>query len=271
MTGVKTAMWPLLLALCFVALPALAQGTLEVISLRHRTAEQVIPVLRPLLEPGGALSGQYNQLIVRTSPANLAQLRAVLDAIDQPARRLTISVRFDAARDAARSAVQTDARISNRGSSAELRLQDSNSHAAERVDQRIQVLEGGRALISSGESRPLRQRQVIQTPNGPVVQDTTVIQDASTGFEVIPRLSGSTVFLEIAPRREKFGEQFPSGASGAIRSERAASTVSGRLGEWIELGGVNSASSRAESGILSSRDASASAQRSIWVKVEELH
>ena len=35
----------------------------EVISLRHRTAEQVIPVLRPLLEPGGALSGQYNQLI----------------------------------------------------------------------------------------------------------------------------------------------------------------------------------------------------------------
>jgi hypothetical protein len=256
----------LFLLLWLFASVAHAQGTLEVISLRHRTAEQVIPVLRPLLEPGGALSGQYNQLIVRTSPANLAQIRSVLDAIDQPARRLTISVRFDAAQESARSGVQTDARISNRGSSAEVRLQDSTSSTTERVDQRIQVLEGGRALISSGESRPMRQRQVIQTPAGQVVQETTVIQGASTGFEVIPRLSGSTVFLEIAPQRE----QFAPGSSGAIQSERVASTVSGRLGEWIDLGGATGASSRADSGILSSRERSVSSSRGIWVKVEEL-
>ena len=83
------------LSLWFVSSVAVAQGTLEVVTLRHSTAEQVIPVLRPLLEPGGALSGQFNQLIVRTSAANLAQIRAALDAIDQPQRRLTISVRFD--------------------------------------------------------------------------------------------------------------------------------------------------------------------------------
>jgi type II secretory pathway component GspD/PulD (secretin) len=249
-----------------VAAIAFAQGTLEVITLRHRTADQVIPVLRPLLEPGGALSGQYNQLIVRASPANLAQIRAALDAIDQPARRLTISVRFDAAQDSARSGLQTDARISNRGSSADIRIQDSRSSLDERVDQRIQVLEGGRALISSGESRPMRQRQVIQTLGGPVVQETTVIQGASTGFEVVPRVSGSNVFLEIAPQRE----QFAPGRSGAIQSERMASTVSGRLGEWIDLGGASSASTRADSGILSSRERTTAGNRGIWVKVEEL-
>ena len=250
----------------FVVPAAFAQGTLEVISLRHRTAEQVIPVLRPLLEPGGVLSGQYNQLIVRTSPANLAQIRAVLDSIDQPARRLIISVRFDATQDSARSGVQTDARISNRGSSADVRIQDSRSSLDERVDQRIQVLEGGRALISSGESRPIRQRQVIQTPSGPVIQETTVIQGAATGFEVVPRISGSTVYLEIAPQRE----QFAPGRSGAIQSERVSSTVSGRLGEWIDLGGASSASTRSDSGILSSRERNTSGNRSIWVKVEEL-
>ena len=42
------------LFLAFAAGASLAQGAIEVISLRHRTAEQVIPVLRPLLEPGGA-------------------------------------------------------------------------------------------------------------------------------------------------------------------------------------------------------------------------
>jgi type II secretory pathway component GspD/PulD (secretin) len=261
-----TSMNRFLICLLFLAPAAFAQGTLEVISLRHRTAEQVIPVLRPLLEPGGALSGQYNQLIVRTSPANLAQIRTALDAIDQPARRLTISVRFDNAEEASRSGIQTDARISSRGSSADVRVLDSRSARDERVDQRIQVLEGGRAMIASGQSRPLRQRQVIQTPSGPVVQETTVIQGAATGFEVVPRVSGGNVFLEIAPQRE----QFAPGPSGAIQSERLASTVSGRLGEWIELGGASSSASRSGSGILSSRDASASSDRRVWVKVEEL-
>ena len=108
----------LLLLLLAFAGPAFAQGTLEVIPLRHRTAEQVIPILRPLLEPGGALSGQYNQLIVRTSPGNLAQIRSALDAIDRPARRLLISVRFDAAQDTARRDVQGAVRITSEGNSS---------------------------------------------------------------------------------------------------------------------------------------------------------
>ena len=254
---------PVLLLLSQVAS---AQGTLEVIPLRHRTADQVIPILRPLLEPGGALSGQFNQLIVRTSPANLAQIRQALDAIDQPQRRLTISVRFASSEDRVRSGVQGDARLSSRGSSAEFRIQDSRSSLDERIDQRIQVLDGGRATIGSGQSRPVRQRQVIQTPSGPVVQETTTMQGASTGFEVVPRVSGSNVFLEVAPQRE----QFAPGASGAIQSERVVSTVSGRLGEWIELGGTSGSSVRSGSGILSAGERTATEERRIWVKVEEV-
>jgi type II secretory pathway component GspD/PulD (secretin) len=261
-----TFMKRFLLLLLFAVPAVMAQGALEVITLRHRTVEQVIPVLRPLLEPGGAMSGQSNQLIVRTSPGNLAQIRAALDAIDQPARRLMISVRFDSTQRSARTGVETDARISNRGSSAEMRIDNSRSTRDEQADQRIQVLEGGRAVISSGESRPLRQRQVIRGPGGAVLTDNTVIQDASTGFEVVPRLSGNQVFLEIAPQRENF----TSGNSGAIRSERMVSTVSGRLGEWIELGGGSGSSMRTESGISSSRDRTTVGDGRIWVKVEEV-
>jgi type II secretory pathway component GspD/PulD (secretin) len=210
-----------LLFLLFVATGAWAQTALEVISLRHRTADQVIPVLRPLLEPGGVLSGQYNQLIVRTSAGNLTQMRAVLDSIDQPARRLTISVRFDNA------------------------LQSERSSRDEQVDQRIQVLEGGQATISTGESRNYAQ--------------------AGTGIAVMPRVSGNNVTLEIGAQQEAFTR------GGAVQSERAVSTVSGRLGEWIDIGGASSASSRSDNGILSSRERSASGNRAIWVKVEELH
>lgn len=223
---------------------ALAQGTLEVITLRHRTADQVIPVLRPLLEPGGALSGQYNQLIVRTSAANLAQIRSALDAIDQPQRRLAISVRFDRAQEATNRGIQADARISNRGSGAAVRIQDTASSRDEQVDQRIQVLEGGQAYISTGEARSYGQ--------------------ADTGFAVVPRVSGSQVTLDIATQQEAFAR------GGAIRGEQAASTVSGRLGEWIDLGGASGSSARTDSGMLSSRERSATENRRIWVKVEEL-
>jgi type II secretory pathway component GspD/PulD (secretin) len=252
--------------LWFFASLALAQGTLEVIALRHSTAEQVIPVLRPLLEPGGALSGQYNQLIVRTSPGNLAQIRAALDAIDRPQRRLTISVRFDSSQDAARRDIQGAVRITSEGnSSAAVRLDNASVRQDERVDQRIQVLEGGRATIAAGQSRPVRVRQVIQTPNGPVMQETTEIQGAATGFDVVPRLAGTDVVLEIAPQRENF----VPGRSGAIQSERIESTVRGRLGEWFELGGTGSSSMRTERGTLSAADRSATGERRIWVKVEE--
>ena len=94
---------------------AIAQASLEVIELRHATAEQVLPALRPLLEPGGVLTGQRSQLIVRTSPRNLEELRRALQTLDAPARRLVISVRFDAAGEAARSEASVDARISDRG------------------------------------------------------------------------------------------------------------------------------------------------------------
>src|SRR5512147_1566393 len=97
------------------ALSAHGQGSLEVIELRHRTAEQVLPDLRPLLEPGAVLTGQRNHLIVRTSAQNLAEIRRALDALDRPARRLVISVRFDDAATDERSAFATGGVVSTQG------------------------------------------------------------------------------------------------------------------------------------------------------------
>lgn len=230
---------------------ALAQGSLEVIELRHTTAERVLPVLRPLLEPGSVLTGQRSQLIVRTSPRNLAELRRALAAIDRPARRLLISVRFGDASDTERTDAALDARVSNRGSRIELRAGETRSSSGERVDQRVQVLEGSRALIATGASEPLMHR------------DGTVIQDIATGFEVVPRLAGDEVILEVAPQREVAGAVVRS----SISVQRAASTIRARLGEWVELAGIDEAARRADSGFAAGMRSSAS--RRIWVRVDE--
>jgi hypothetical protein len=215
---------------------AWAQASLEVIDLRHTTAEQVLPALRPLLEPGAVLTGQRSQLIVRTSPANLAELRRALETLDAPARRLTISVRFEGSAAERRTEIGVDARVSDRGTRIEARAVEARTAGGERVDQRVQVLEGRRARIATGASRPLELR------------DGPVIQDLATGFEVIPRLAGDAVLLEIAPQREV------AGGDDRVRVQRASSLIRARLGEWVELAGVESTASR---------------QR-IWVRVDEV-
>ena len=232
------------LLLLVIAVTAHAQQALEVISLRYRTAEQVLDALHPLVEPGGTLTGQGNQLILRVSPANLAEIRRALDAIDRPSRRLQISVRFDDAFDASRRELGASGTIGNRGARVELRGEDSQARATERVDQRVQALEGARATILTGQSRPVRQRQYIQTPAGVVPQEVVVVQETTTGFQVIPRLSGNMVSMEILAAR-----------AGGVT---ALSTVSGRLGEWFELGAVAQAAS------------TASESRRVWVRVDAL-
>jgi len=61
---------------------AAEKQVLEVISLGYRQADDVIPMLRPLLAPGGTITGTKNQLVVRTTRANMAELKQVLAAVD---------------------------------------------------------------------------------------------------------------------------------------------------------------------------------------------
>jgi type II secretory pathway component GspD/PulD (secretin) len=217
-----------LAALLTAFIPAAnAQQALEIIPLRYRTVEQVLPSLQPLLEPGAALSGSRGQLFLRASPSNADDIKRALAAIDRPAKRLQISVRFDDALERERRGVEASGTIGTGGARVGVSAQDSRRTAAERVDQRVQVLEGSRATIFAGRSNDY--------------------QDMGSGFEVVPRLSGDLVHLDIGQ----------------------TSTTS-RLGEWVELGGISQSSARNERGIASASSRRSSESRRVWVKVEAL-
>jgi type II secretory pathway component GspD/PulD (secretin) len=228
---------------------AIAQQALEIIALRHRTVEQVLPALQPLVEPGGTLSGSRGQLFLRASAGNVADIKRALEAIDRPLRRLQISVRFDDATERERRGVGASGTIGSGGSRIDITAQDSRRTAGERADQRLQVLEGGRAMIFTGQSRPQRD----------------FIQDLASGFEVTPRMSGDQVFLDIAQQRETPGAQ-----PGSVQGQRLVTTVTTRLGEWVEIGGTASSATRDERGIASASRMRAAESRRVWVKVEEL-
>jgi len=100
---------------------------------------------------------------------------------------------------------------------------------------------------SVGESRPLRQRQYIQTPAGVVSQEVTVVQETTSGFEVVPRISGDTVHVELA-----------------------GTTASGKLGEWFLLGAVDMGGSRDARGLASATQSSRGETRRAWIRVDEI-
>lgn len=231
----------LVLAALFTAfIPASnAQQALEIIPLRYRTVEQVLPSLQPLLEPGATLSGSRGQLFLRASPSNADDIKRALAAIDRPAQRLQISVRFDDALERERRDLHASGSIGSGGVRFRGGAQDSRTSAGERVDQRVQVLEGSQATIFAGRSNDY--------------------QDLGSGFAVVPRLSGGQVHLEIVQQHQ-----------AGLQGQRLSTSTNAALGEWIELGGVAQSSARDDRGIGSAGGRRASEPRRVWVKVEAL-
>lgn len=284
----------LLLALTGFALAPVAgaQTTVEVLPLKYRKSEQVIPVLQPLLGRDSSISGFQNQLVVRATPAELAQLKRVVADIDTAPKRLLITVRQDADQERDRREAELSGSIGNQNARITVpgsgsreggnavfrdgddrlrgRAVDSQRSSSSSTQQSIQVLEGYSAFIRVGESRPLRSRQVVRTVvNGQIVDrvvEGADYRDASTGFSVVPRVQGNIVTLDIDPQRETFDES----RRGTVNVQRVVTTVSGRLGEWMDLGGISESRSDNQSTLLGRSSTSSSERRGVQVKVEEL-
>jgi len=279
----------------FAISTAVGQNTvLEVIPLKYRTAEQVMPVLKPLLDPQGSMSGMQSQLIIRTSPANLADLKQVLASLDTMPRRLMITVRQDADLNRDQTTAEVTGRVSSGNTTLIIpgnssggnvvarrgddvvrgRVENTRSVDSDRNTQTLQVLEGSSALIRIGQSVPVPQRQVIRTVvNGRIVEqvvNATEYRDVMTGFYALPRVAGDQVTLEISPQRDTLAGPDQNLPRGSVNVQRAATTISGRLGEWMEVGGVVQNVSTQQSGTLGRATGSSSDNRRILLKVDEL-
>lgn len=251
------------LGACLMAGAAWAQS-LEVIELKYRTAQEVIPILQPLVEPGGALSGTEYKLFVRASSANVAQLRQALTQIDRQPRQLLVSVRRATRQTIEREGASASVVLGNRASGATVRATDATSHREGNGIASVQVLEGNAAYIAAGESVPVVTAVAVGGGRRPWVAASTDYRNLSSGFLVTPRVSGQRVTLDISQRSEQ-----RSTHTGQIETQQLATQVSGQLGEWLQLGGIAESSSQQRSGVLSRQYSTHDDDQGIWVKVEE--
>lgn len=277
------------LVLLLASVAAADERTLEIIPLQHTLASDVLPLVQPLVEPGGTVTGMHDKLIVKTTSANLAEIKQIITAFDRAPKTLKITVRQDVA---GQSQIQEDA-VSGRFRSGDVsgRLPDPGTHDGASIGIRdrdgnavryralntrssddsrnthfVTALEGRPALIQTGQSIPYPYSAGVYDRYGAVIRDGIDYRDVNSGFYVTPRTHGQQVTLDIAPQLERAD---PANR-GVIDTRYTSTTVSGRLGEWISLGGMNQADSGNDSALLARTRHYGAEIYDVWVKVEEV-
>lgn len=272
-----------LLAL-LLSLGLAAENVFEVIELRYRTAEELLPVLRPMVEPEGTLSSTQNKLIVRGPRERVIELRKLVAQLDTAPRMLLVTVRqgggFD--RHTRASGVSGTGRfgdvtvdappadpslpgvaVAGSHGSVELRSGTRESRGSHDADQQLRVMDGREAVIHVGQEVPYATKSV--GPGG-LVSENVTFREVLTGFVVRPRVQGDRVTLDVSPQQESLD----AGGDGAVNVSRLSTSINGRLGEWMDLGDVTQQATTESRETLSRSHTESESRNQVMIKVDLL-
>ena len=261
-----------LLAGLLLSLSLTTQAATEAIALSYRSADEMLSVAQSVLGSEGRVSAYGNQLIVNASPAKIAELRTLLSQLDTEPKRLLISV------DTRDSSQQNDRGYSVNGSASagnvEIESGRGEVHGQDQVriirrstdsrsggTQQVQATEGYPALIQVGQSVPLttRGRDAYGQP-----YSNTQYRNVTRGFYVTASLSGELVHINISSNRDRLSQS----QAGAIDVQSTDTRVSGRVGEWISIGGVSEQSQGEQGDFMRHRSTQGREDMSMRVKVD---
>jgi hypothetical protein len=271
-----------------LATVALADYPLKIFPLKHRSAEELIPVIRPMLGPGENIGGMNYQLFVRASDKGLRDIEQLLAELDRARKNLKITLQQDIARsdESESQGLSGEVRLGDtrtllpgkapsgsgglviggrQDDSLRYKITRSTGSSQDNASQFINVLEGAPAFIRVGQSLPYVQRFLAFAGNRIVYGQDTQFLNVTTGFDVLPRLNGDRVELEIAPRLSFAGSR----GVQDVRFQELSTTVSAKLGEWVELGGTDSSRDEISRAIFETASTQSGERRMVRLKVEE--
>jgi len=223
---------------------------LEIINLNHRPASEIIPIIRPLLDKTGSLSGEKYVLFINTSDKNLRQLKSTISMLDADLRQLNISIMQESEATMKRYGFKISGELPQKANANVY----SNQRTANNLQQ-IRVTEGQWASIQTGISVPSISR--VRNTNGTVTEFIRY-QTIVTRLKIRPQIIGNKVDLKI---ESSIADRTTS------KTQRLHTTVEGKLGEWIALGGIQSAVDNSNSGFVFSTQHNANSMRQIFIKI----
>ena len=127
---------------------------------------------------------------------------------------------------------------------------------------RLRVSEGREGYIETGEQIPYLTGVSRIMPG--TTAGSTKYKNVTTGFYVLARIHGDSVTLQISP----FKNSLSNTNAGSINTQSANTVISGRIGEWLEIGGVSEESSGSQSGIGSYGSSQGRKTDHIWIRAD---
>jgi len=263
-----------LLLLASLLLSTTLQAATEVIPLNFRMAQDMLPIAESVVGDQGKVNAYGNQLIVNAPAAVIAELREVLSQLDNEPKRLLISV------DTQNSAASTDSgyRIdgsvvigdtevrAGRGEAGgrdQARIIRRNTTSQGDGIQQVQTTEGYPALIQVGQSAPLTTSATDEY--GRLYQQTHY-RNVTRGFYATATVHGDRVQITISSQQDRMS----ASRAGVIDIQETDTRVSGRLGEWISLGGIDESASSNHNGTLRRHSTQGRQDLSLRLKVDRL-
>ncbi len=180
-------------------------SAVETVDLHHHLADELMPRLQVLLEPGEIIMPNGAGLLLQASPQRTALLREWILKLDQPQHRLRITlIQAESPPDGGRNTARSYRLPPRRQPGSVLE---------------VQTLDGKSALIKLTAPPPMSSRR----PAGfyPPLPLPPSDPARSPGFAVTPRLLDDQVIIEIEP---------VSMPQGQVRT-----TLRATLGEWVEI------------------------------------
>lgn len=213
------------LLLASLAASASAQARFHIYEPRSRTAEELAPLVAPMLGPDGAAVPDTHggSLILEGDPAAIADALAALETLDAAVHQYRVESETRSRESLA--GVFADARAGAGLQVVRLSAGAARGDRNRRLGASLVVLEGNSAEIWTGTTVPMH------------FGDGVALVPVQSGVRVRPRTLGSgEIELEITP---VLAEQ---GRNGEIREMGAATRVRVRPGEAVAIAGVTETS-----------------------------
>ncbi|CAB5129178.1 hypothetical protein D3OALGA1CA_3120 [Olavius algarvensis associated proteobacterium Delta 3] len=264
------------LLFCWAAPPAHQPAALEVevIQIRYRWVEDILPVVRNLLSPQGKVTPDYrtNSLVVVDSPEAIQNIRAVLQRLDQAPAQVRIEVRFGEITEEMERAGNVTGKISgegweiSKGDAPKDGVQISLDEQRRKIDRSsgytLLVQSGTPGYLRVGKDIPYRENwNDLCQKYGGCGGDGIRYKRVETGMDVNPRIVGEKVILEITPRISDVSSK------GVIRFAGASTQITLPLGEWVTIGGSDETANAALQAILARGSGNRETTRSISLRV----
>ncbi len=243
--------------------------TLTTIPLKHQLPSQVLPVIQPLLGAGSTAAEFNSQLVLNVTGEELAKVRKLLDVIDRQPRELLITVRTPGSSTSRNRGVSVDGSVGTRNE-VRIGVDDATTNESRRQQQQVRAVEGLPAQISIGVTVPVASSYTLANGQRVTSQEYFAVNQ---GVNVVARVVNGRVILDIDHQNDRLtGQQRSRGTSGSrapqIETQSLSTQVSGRIGEWIPLGGVNQSSDADSTGLGGVSRSSRSEVNAVMIKVE---